>query len=346
MTPEPLPYLTADCPGIGGTLKHQPEDFLVEEIPAYEPAGTGEHLFLWIEKRDTSADQLAGHLARVLQIPRADIGMAGLKDRRAVTRQFVSVPARCESQVPLLETENIRVLKAARHGNKLKTAHLRGNRFSILVRDLAPDAEQTAAKIAERIARAGFPNYFGEQRFGKDGGTLETGLALLRGERSERDLPRSRRKFLLRLALSAVQSELFNQTLARRLKDGSIEHVLPGDVMQVAASGGLFVVEDQPAEQQRFETGEIVPTGPLFGPKMRKPGGEPAGREQEVLDRNQLNDNDFRRFAKLTPGSRRAFLVRPQDLRISPEVEGLRFDVTLPAGVYATTLLREFQKPQ
>ncbi len=345
MSHEPLPYLTLDCPGIRGMLKQQPEDFVVEEIPAYEPTGIGEHLFLWIEKRDVSADQLGQHLARTLQIPRRDIGMAGLKDRRAITRQYVSVPARCEPNISLLETDQIRVLKANRHGNKLKTAHLRGNRFSILVRNVASDAPEQSDKIAQRIARVGFPNYFGEQRFGNDGGTLETGLALLRGEQTERDFPRSRRKFLLRLALSAVQSELFNQTLAERLKEGLIERVLDGDVMQVIASGGLFVAEDPNIEEQRFLAGEIVSTGPLFGPKMRKPGGDAAGREEQVLDRNQLNDNDFRRFPKLTPGARRAFLVRPGDLRVSAEPEGLRFEVTLPAGVYATTLLREFQKP-
>jgi tRNA pseudouridine13 synthase len=114
--------------------------------------------------------------------------------------------------------------------------------------------------------------------------------------------------------------------------------------MQVVASGGVFVVEDPPVEQRRFQAGETVTTGPLFGPKMRQPAGEIAVRESGVLERAGLSPDDFRTFAKLTPGARRAYLVRPADLDIRQEPEGLRIEVALPAGVYATTLLREFQK--
>ena len=145
-------------------------------------------------------------------------------------------------------------------------------------------------EIAERIAAVGFPNYFGEQRFGKDGGTLETGFALLRGEQSERDLPRSRRKFLLRLALSAVQSELFNQTLAERLEDGLIEQVLVGDVMQVIASGGLFVVEDPKRGTDSGFGGRDRPHRAVVRSQNAKTRRrKPAGREQKILDRNQLD---------------------------------------------------------
>src|SRR5690606_30345126 len=179
---------------------------------------------------------------------RSEIGMAGLKDRRAVTRQYVSVPAHRESRLAGLETEKIHVLKVVRHGNKLKTAHLRGNRFSILLRDVAEGAEERAAQIAKRVSAVGFPNYFGDQRIGQADGNLELGAALLKGEKHERDLPTSRRRFLLRLALSAVQSHLFNKTLADRMQSGLIEQVLTGDVMQVVASGGQFVVEDQAVE--------------------------------------------------------------------------------------------------
>ncbi len=344
MAHEPLPYLTADLPGIGGVLKSVPEDFLVEEIPAYQPAGHGEHLFLWIEKRNTSADQLMQHLAWALDISRNDIGLAGLKDRRAIARQFVSVPARSESLMERINTEDIRVLSAARHSNKLKTNHLKGNRFSILVREVPHEAGELARPIAERLRAVGFPNYYGKQRFGRKGETLELGRALLRGEKTERDLPRVRKKFLLRLAMSSAQSDLFNKALADRLRSGLIGKVLPGDVMQVVASGGVFVVENAEQEQQRFDSGEIVTTGPLFGPKMRPAGGEIARREADVLEQAGLTLESFRRFPKLTPGSRRPYLVRPADLEIHPEAEGLRIEVTLPAGVYATTLLRELQK--
>lgn len=341
---QPLPYLTGDLSGIGGTLKSTPEDFIVEEIPAYEPSGSGEHLFLWVEKREVSAEQLTKHLSCNLNIPRSDIGMAGMKDRQAVSRQYVSVPVFCERDLEKLPSDRIRILRFTRHGNKLKTGHLKGNRFSILLRDVPADALPKAQKIAERLQAAGFPNYFGDQRFGRDGETLELGLKLLRGERKERQIPRARRKFLVRLALSAVQSELFNQVLAKRLRDRLIDRVLSGDVMQVTQTGGLFVVEDQPTEEARFFAGETVTTGPLFGPKMREPEGEVLLREEAVLQNARLSREHFRKFPKLTPGARRAFLVRPESLEIRQEAEGLRMEFTLPSGVYATMLLREFQK--
>lgn len=341
---DPLPFLTADLPGIGGTIKERPEDFEVEEIPLYELSGEGEHLFLWIEKRGVSAEQLMRHIARTLGISRGDVGMAGMKDRQAVTRQHVSVPARCEARLAVLETDAVRVLQATRHRHKLRTGQLKGNRFTILIRAAADDALATAHRIAERIALHGSPNYFGAQRFGSGGETLETGFELLRGEKDSRDLPASRRRFLLRLSLSAVQSLLFNRTLAERLDGGLLHQVMAGDVMQVVASGGPFVAEDVQAEQQRFDAGETVITGPIFGPKMKCPTGDPACREQRVLDAFQLRPDDFKRFAKLTPGTRRPYLVRPEGLSIASAPEGLRLGFVLPSGAYATMLLREFRK--
>ncbi len=135
-----LPYFTADLPGIGGVIKQSPEDFVVEEIPAYEPSGEGEHLFLWIEKRDVSAEQLTRHIAKVLNIPNRDIGVAGLKDRTAITRQYVSVPAQCAKRIGNIETDSIQILSFAKHQNKLRTGHLKGNRFSILVRDVSDNS--------------------------------------------------------------------------------------------------------------------------------------------------------------------------------------------------------------
>ena len=343
---EPLPYLTADLPGIGGALKREPEDFEVEEVAAYEPEGAGEHLFLWIEKRDVSAEHLTRHVARVLGISSGDVGVAGLKDRRAVTRQYVSVPAKCEADVPRLETESIRVLRSARHRNKLRTGHLKGNRFSILIRDASPEAADRAAAIVERLRAHGFPNYFGEQRFGVEGETLSLGLDLLAGRTTPRKLPPARRRFLLRLALSAVQSELFNAALADRIRDGLADRVLPGDVMQVVESGGVFIAEDAAAEQARFDAGEVVTTGPMFGPKMKAPAGEAAEREARVLGQRELTAAAFEKFSKLTSGTRRAYFVRPRRIEVSPESDRLRVTFELPSGAYATSLLRELMKSE
>lgn len=339
------PRVTADLPGIGGRLKVEPEDFLVEEIPAFEPSGEGEHLFLWIEKRGVSHEQLVRNVAKTLGVSRGDVGTAGMKDRLAVTRQWVSVPAQPQSAVDRLsEMDGVRILQTSRHPHKLRTGKLRGNRFEILVRDVVDNASQLAQAIAERIRRHGFPNYFGKQRFGRDDETLQSGFKLLRGEKTPKDLPASRRRFLLRLSLSAVQSFLFNEALAERIRDALCSTVLPGDVMRVTRSGGLFVAEDPAVEQPRLDAGEIAITGPMFGPKMRQPKDEAEGRETKLLESHGIASSDWSRFRKLTPGTRRAYCVIPRNMEIEPHADGLRFRFALPAGSYATVLLREFMK--
>ncbi len=341
-----LPFLTADCPGIGGSLKQQPEDFDVEEIPAYLPSGTGEHLFLWIEKRGIAAPELSRHIARTLGISNGDIGVAGMKDKQAVTRQYVSIPARAADKIADIETDDIHVLQSTLHGNKLRTGQLRGNRFAVLIRDVDAGAAERAETIAEQIGRWGFPNYFGEQRFGRARETSQLGFELLSGEKQAGDIPYKKRKFLLKLALSAAQAELFNAALVQRMHDDLLHRVLPGDVMQVVESRGPFVVEDVAAEQPRLDAGEIALTGPMFGPKMRQPTGAARDRELQVLNQFGLDEAAFTRFPKLTTGTRRPYLIRPEDLRVEPDTNGLRFHFTLPAGVYATTLLREFMKTE
>ncbi len=339
-----LPRRCVSAPLLTGHLKVEPEDFVVEEIPAYELSGEGEHLFLWIEKRDVPAEQLARHVARMLDMPARDVGVAGLKDRRAVTRQWLSVPAKLAERVPLIDTDRIRVLRTTRHNNKLRTGHLRGNRFDILLRDVrdpagSPLDPATVALVVEAVAARGFPNYFGDQRFGHAGETLQLGLDLLARRKSKRDIPYSRRRFLFRLALSAVQSDLFNQTLAARVRDGLIDKVLNGDVMEVVATGGKFTVEDAAVEQPRFDAYETVTTGPLFGPKMRQTTGEPALRETAILTDAGLTAESFVGFGDELSGTRRPYLIRPQALAATVTGETLRLQFILPAGVYATTLL-------
>src|SRR5437870_5416278 len=141
------PMLTADLSGVGGRIRAQPEDFEVEEIPAYEPCGEGEHLFLWIEKRSMGAEFFTRQIAQRLGIAPGEVGTAGLKDRHAVTRQYVSVPAAAEERLGQLDGEGLRVLRVSRHTNKLRPGHLRGNRFRILVRDAAADAGQRLGPV-------------------------------------------------------------------------------------------------------------------------------------------------------------------------------------------------------
>ncbi|HUQ71184.1 MAG TPA: tRNA pseudouridine(13) synthase TruD [Planctomycetaceae bacterium] len=337
----------ASAPRLTGRIKCEPEDFVVEELPAYLPSGEGEHLFLWLEKRDVPAEQLLRHVARALEVDQRDIGAAGMKDRRGVTRQWVSVPARAHERVGDIDTDRIRVLSQVRHGNKLRTGHLTGNRFSILVRDVAStdgpieSAEVVAqlAPLVDDIRQFGFANFFGDQRFGREGETLQLGLDLLAGRKTPRDIPYSRRRFLLKLSLSAVQSDLFNQALTRRIADGLLHTVLAGDVMEVVASGGKFTAEDAAVEQPRRDAGETAITGPLFGPKMRLPTGAVAEREQQLLEQSGLTMDSFRAFPDLLSGTRRPYAIRPGELSLKADPDGVRLDFTLPPGVYATTLL-------
>jgi tRNA pseudouridine13 synthase len=333
------PLLTADLPGVGGRIKDRPEDFEVEEVPAYEPAGTGDHLYLWIEKRGVGSEFFAREIARRLGVPPGAVGTAGLKDRHAVSRQWVSVPKECEPNLPAIDDDDVRVLKVSRHTNKLKPGHLRGNKFRILIRGADRANEAAAAKVIDRIRSHGLPNYYGPQRFGREGSTAELGFRCLAGTQ-----PRRIRPFLFKFALSAAQSLLFNDYLARRHADGLLLTVLLGDVMMKWPFGGLFVAEDVPAEQARLDAWETVPGGPMFGSRTFAAAGVAAEREAAVLRAFDLSPRSFDGFGKLVSGTRRHTLVYLDDLAAAWEPDGLRLTFTLPAGSYATVLLREVMK--
>ncbi|MCK6459788.1 MAG: tRNA pseudouridine(13) synthase TruD [Planctomycetes bacterium] len=175
-----LLYLTAGLPGSGGAIRKKPEDFRVTEIPLYEACGEGEFLFLLVRKRGMGTFEAVRRLAQALAIPEREIGYAGLKDARAVTTQWISVPASAEERARALELPGITVLEARRHGNKLRIGHLRGNRFSILVRGALPGGAERAAGVFDVLLRRGAPNYFGEQRFGARGASHLYGEAILR----------------------------------------------------------------------------------------------------------------------------------------------------------------------
>ena len=333
------PLLTPDLAGCGGRIRARAEDFEVEEVPSYEPSGEGDHLYLWVEKSGVAPEHFVQGVARRLCIPAGAVGTAGLKDRHAVTRQWVSVPKECEPLVRKLDGDGVRVLKTGRHTNKLKPGHLKGNRFRILVRDADASKEADVVAVLDRIRTQGLPNYYGPQRFGHDGGTVELGWKCLAGT-----APRRLRPFLYRFALSAVQSLLFNDYLARRLHDGLFRTVLAGDVMAHWPAGGLFVAEDVAAEQARLDAKEIVTAGPMFGRKTYPAAGAAAEREAEVLKDFDLSPAAFEGFGKLVQGTRRHNLVYLDDLTADWEPDGLRLAFTLPAGSYATVLLREVMK--
>lgn len=341
-----LPRALPGAPRVAARIKDRPSDFVVEEVPAYLPAGEGAHLFLWVEKRDCSGGDLLRRLAAVLGIPVADIGYAGTKDRRAVTRQWLSVPASCERSVSAgVALDGVRVLGVARHPNKLRLGHLKGNRFRILLRGADPARAPDLARTAVDVMRAGFPNFFGVQRFGRRGESIALGLDLIAaGSLDDRAFARVGR-FERRMALSAVQSALFNLVLRERVVRGLGRTVLAGDVLARADSAALFEAEAPEVEQARLDAGEVVLTGPVFGHKSRLASGEPGAIEREVLREAGLELSSFRAFRSLARGTRRPFHARPEDVRVEADPSGIAVSFFLPKGAYASVMLREFVLP-
>lgn len=333
------PFLTADLPGCGGRLKSAPEDFVVEELPAYEPSGQGEHLLFWVEKTGRDTPSVARAIARALGIPEREVSYAGLKDRQAVTRQRFCVLARHEAALAAVSEPGVRIWGAARHGNKLRTGHLAGNRFRLRLREVRDPG--AAAAVVERLSREGFPNYFGDQRFGIRGDNAEAGKRLLRGER----LPHKPDRFERRLFLSAFQSLLFNRALAERLTGGTFARALLGDVMRKLETGGLFVCRSVEEDQPRVDRFEISPAGPLFGPKMPAAEGEVAALEQRLLAEEGVSLETFTRGRGETEGGRRAYRL-PLAAAIEPDGADLWLSFELPKGSYATVVLRELLKEE
>ena len=332
-----LPLVTADLPGSGGVIKASPEDFRVEEIPAYEPCGAGPHLWLRVEKRGRTTRDVTRDLARILGVPERDAGAAGLKDRNAVTVQWLSFPSPRTPEAASLAGEGFQVVAVSRHGNKLRTGHLRGNRFTIAVQ--GGDLERARAKAAALAAR-GLPNFFGAQRFGRDGRNAEVGRAILRGTDDPEARRASRDRFLRRLSISAWQSLLFNRWLAERMADGLLARALVGDVMKKLDSGGIFPCEDPAADEPRVERFEISPAGPMFGHGLRPATGEAGEREARLLAADGVTAADLARGGGEAEGTRRAGRL-PVTVELEPAPDGYRAHFALPSGSYATVVMGE-----
>lgn len=338
-----LPLATGGAPGVGGVIKAQPADFCVEEIPLYTPSGAGEHVYLTLKREGKSTREVITRLARAFGISDRAIGAAGMKDKRARTTQTLSLhlPTGAVDEIArrAQDAGPWEVVAAARHGNKLRTGHLRGNRFVIRIRDVVPDALERARRKRSELLAAGAPNYFGLQRFGARGDNALRGKRVLLGqERAER--------WLKRLLLSAYQSELFNRWLAERIQLGLYARLEIGDVARKNDSGGLFLVADVGAEQTRFERFEISHAGPLFGRRMLEPTHAAGERERRMLELEKLSREDFARAG--LEGGRRAGRIALGSLELRPagghDGAGLEAEFDLPPGAYATTVLRELME--
>ena len=234
-----LPFAHGGAP-LSGRMRVSPEDFQVEEQLGYSPSGDGEHDWLLIRKRGLNTTDVQRLLARHAGVKPVAVGFAGLKDRHAVTTQYftVQLPGKEGPDWQALNDDSLQVLEVARHNRKIRRGSLQGNRFTLVLRELEGERE-LAETVLTQIAAAGVPNYFGPQRFGNHASNLQRAQRFFAGEGKR---PKHEQ---LRMLLSAARSYLFNKALAERVKLGSWDRPLAGDVMLLDGSGGQFVAEEQ-----------------------------------------------------------------------------------------------------
>ena len=330
-----LPYAHGQ-PRLMGRLRTTPEDFQVREEVDFSLDGAGEHAWLWVRKRGANTEWVAKRLAERAGVAPGAVSYAGLKDRHAVTEQWFSVhlPGRAEPDWTVGDDPDFTVLKAVRHSRKLRRGALSGNAFRIVIRELDGDLTELETRL-NLIATHGVPHYFGEQRFGREGGNLERAAAMLSGREKVRD--RHRRG----LYLSAARSELFNAVLARRVHDQSWNRALPGEVLMLAGSHSIFAAtEVDETLQQRVATFDVHPTGPLWGAGELRSGG--AVRElEEAVAATLPVFRDGLAAAGLAQERRALRLAVPEATLEFPEPGTAIISFRLPAGAYATTVLRE-----
>ena len=327
------PYVYGQPSGTG-KIRSVPEDFIVRENLSFEPSGSGEHAFLQIQKTGENTEYVARQLARFAGVRQRDVSYAGLKDRHAVTTQWFSVwlPGKADPDWSLFESDSIKVLHAVRHARKLKRGVLSGNSFELNIRDWQGDKDKTIAQL-QLIKANGIANYFGTQRFGHEGQNVTKALELFQGKKAGRE-QRS-------IYLSAARSYLFNQVLAYRVVQQNWNQPVAGDTFVFDQSHSYFKSE-QPDQDivRRLSANAIHPAGPLWGRGEMGVSADALAIEQSVLER----------YPDLVQGllksevdmDRRSLRVCVQDLQwqfISDAILQLRF--TLPAGSYATSVLRE-----
>lgn len=324
------------APVLRAHIRTTPEDFFVEELPGFEPSGAGEHLLLTIEKRGMNTAFAAKRIAAWAGVGDMAVGYAGLKDRHAVTRQRISVhlPKKIAPDLALLQSDDLRVLDHHWHSRKLPRGALAGNRFRLVLRAVEGDHQAIEARL-QAISMLGVPNYFGEQRFGRDGDNVAQALAMFRGRR----VAREKRGLLL----SAARSELFNRVLGARVLDDTWNRPLPGEVWMLDGRRSVFGPEPLTDDLlRRLDAFDIHPTGPLWGRGELRTQDVASAREQSALAEG--NAPALRRGLEKAglEQERRALRLRPTGLAwrwLADDVLDLAF--TLPAGTYATSVLAE-----
>ena len=323
-------------PPVSGRLRAVPEDFVVDEVLGFEADGAGGHVLLRVEKRGANTGWVAAQLARAARVPVRDVGTSGQKDRNAVTTQAFTLPWPLQAPIEAcLEYagEGWRVLGAARHGRKLRAGSHRANRFTLRVRDLQGDRDALVGRLAT-IRDRGVPDYFGPQRFGRDGGNLARARAWAAGGEAPRE--RSARGF----ALSAARSALFNAVLAERVRRGDWDRLLPGEAVMLDGRRSFFRADAIDAVLlHRCETLDVHPSGPLWGR-----GESPAQHEALAVEATvTATEPDLCALlsAQGLEQERRALRLPVRGLDWTLERDDLVLRFELGRGAFATAVLHE-----
>jgi len=312
-----------DAPLFSATIRTKAEDFDVTEELGFEFSGDGEHDYLFIEKIGANTEWVSRQLATHAEVPARDVGYAGLKDRHAVTRQWFSVPRWNTPDWQQLAVEGTQLLQQQRHNRKLRRGAHTANRFRIVLRGRAPEANTLAERL-ETMKIRGVPNYFGEQRFGRGGSNVTLADAWAQGKR----LPRHKRS----IAMSVARSFMFNQFLDARVRDKTWNQLLEGDVANLDGSGSVFTVDAVDDDlTRRCQEMDVHPTGPLYGD-----GSTPT----DIITAEHkgwlkaLNDARVK-------SANRSLRLRVADFEWSTGDDSLVLEFSLGRGAFATSVLRE-----
>lgn len=323
---------------ITGQFKTTPEDFQVTELLGYEPIGEGEHIYLWVQKSELNTAYLAEQIAKFTKLPLRAVSYAGRKDKHAITQQWfgVHLPGKGEFDWDQFNEPGAKVLKSIRHNKKLRTGVLKGNRFNITLKNLS--SVEGINQRLQQIQQQGVPNYYGSQRFGNTlydsrGGNLVLAEKMLNGEAIRNRNKRS-------MAISALRSWLFNETLSARLQNGYLNTPMSGDVMQLAGSNSFFCTELLESDtMERLQQRDIYITAPLWGK------GSLASQREALQFENGLAKKHLAITKNLEDlglkQERRAINLFTKDLKWHFEEQTLHLSFSLPTGTFATSVLRE-----
>jgi tRNA pseudouridine13 synthase len=340
LAPHEPPVMYPELPPIDAAIGPAVEDFVVDEIPLYPQSGLGEHVYVRVEKRGFTTPAMVRAVTRAAGVDERDVGYAGLKDKHAITRQWLSLPSKARPPGEWQLPEGIQVLEHTRHSNKLRTGHLLGNRFAITL--ITPDAGalEKATALVELLKASGVYNYFGGQRFGRRGEGLGQALVWVREGAKLHGLPR----FLSKFYPSVIQAEVFNRYFSARRALG-LGRLIAGEVVRLDQAGAMFSVEDVERENPRLTSGDIHLTGPIFGPKARPTSGEAAALELSIIDELGLTADARDKLGRLAPGTRRDLVAPIADLRVEwAGVGRLLVEFSLPSGSYATEVIRQLTR--